>query len=155
MVEAPLTWSYASKIIERLRRSNSVLDMGTGGGEFLSRLAPLPERTHATEAHRPNVAVARERLEPLGATVHELANEDDDLPFDDEQFDLVINRHEAYTASEVKRVLRPSSHFITQQAGNKDDAYLRDLPGCEQPVDKPWDLSVAVRELADHGFEIL
>ena len=35
------------------------------------------------------------------------------------------------------------------------DEHPDDLLGCEQPVDKPWDLGAAVRELADHGFEIL
>ena|SRR5436190_13786174 len=38
MVEGALTWSYTSKILMRLRQIQSLLDMGTGGGEFLSRL---------------------------------------------------------------------------------------------------------------------
>lgn len=35
MVEVPLTWSYTSKILMRVRTVESLLDMGTGGGEFL------------------------------------------------------------------------------------------------------------------------
>src|SRR5437588_12148735 len=34
MVEAPLTWSYTSKLLPMLRKAQSLLDMGTGGGEF-------------------------------------------------------------------------------------------------------------------------
>jgi len=33
--------------------------MGTGGGEFLASLAPLPMHTSATEAYPPNVEIAR------------------------------------------------------------------------------------------------
>jgi SAM-dependent methyltransferase len=37
------------------------------------------------------------------------------LPFRDEAFDLVTNRHEAFQAAEVRRVLAPGGTFITQQ----------------------------------------
>ncbi|HLQ11344.1 MAG TPA: hypothetical protein VK134_07060, partial [Ktedonobacteraceae bacterium] len=30
MAEAPLSWSYASKLLMRLRKAQSLLDMGTG-----------------------------------------------------------------------------------------------------------------------------
>jgi hypothetical protein len=43
--------------------------MGTGGGERLSRLAPRPRPTVATEAWPPNVPVAAGRLHPIGVAV--------------------------------------------------------------------------------------
>src|SRR5204863_4615766 len=64
MVEGALTWSYSSKILRQIMRVSSLLDMGTGGGEFLSSLHPLPKHTCATEGYVPNVSVARQRLEP-------------------------------------------------------------------------------------------
>ena len=48
LVEFPLKWSYYSKILPLKRRTESLLDMGTGGGEFLASLAPLPNHTCAT-----------------------------------------------------------------------------------------------------------
>ena len=102
MMESPLSWSYASKVLPYLRRAHSLLDMGTGGGEFLSRLQPLPKTTCATEAYAPNVPIARQRLEPLGAEVYEI-EEDEKLPFVEEQFDLIINRHESFACGEIKR----------------------------------------------------
>ena len=75
MAEAPLSWSYASKLLTRLRKAHSLLDMGTGGGEFLSSLQPLPPLTCATEGYAPNIPVARQRLEPLGVQVYEVGED--------------------------------------------------------------------------------
>jgi len=46
---------------ERLPDVTPLLDMATGGGEFLSSLVPLPPRTVATEGYPPNLEVARRR----------------------------------------------------------------------------------------------
>ena len=37
------------------------------------------------------------------------------MPFDDGEFDLVLNRHAAFNSSEVSRVLSPGGAFLTQQ----------------------------------------
>src|SRR5215469_16429094 len=65
----PLPWSYASLVLPHLRAAGALLDMGTGGGEFLSRLQPLPAMTVATEGYAPNVPIARDRLSSLGVQV--------------------------------------------------------------------------------------
>jgi SAM-dependent methyltransferase len=115
MTSSPGAWSYASIILPLVRTAQALLDMGTGGGEFLASLQPLPSRTVATEGYPPNILVARNRLEPLGVTVWPVGD-DDRLPLDDASFDLVINRHESYDAREVLRVLRPGGTFVTQQS---------------------------------------
>jgi len=38
-----LSWSFGSMALPLIGKSNAMLDMGTGGGELLSMLAPLPE----------------------------------------------------------------------------------------------------------------
>jgi 2-polyprenyl-3-methyl-5-hydroxy-6-metoxy-1,4-benzoquinol methylase len=70
-----LPWSYTSKIIPFIRKSTSLLDMGTGGGEFLSSLSPLPKKTQATEAYPPNFSIAKKNLKPLGVKVLFLTDE--------------------------------------------------------------------------------
>ncbi len=118
MVEAPLKWNYYNVVLPWLRKAQTMLDMGTGGGEALSGFAPLPPTTYATEQYKPNVPVARERLEPLGVKVIEVDEEkknNESLPFDDEFFDMIICRHESYFAKELIRILKPGGIFITQQ----------------------------------------
>lgn len=155
MVESPLPWSYSTEVLRYMWNAGSMLDMGTGGGEFLSRLRPLPAYTAATEGYEPNIAVARERLEPLGVEVHQV-EDDSKLPFPDETFDLVINRHESYSPAELKRILKPGGHFITQQVGGDNDNDLNRLLGA--PVNEEyahWNLDYACNELEEAGLSIL
>ncbi|MFX1489756.1 MAG: class I SAM-dependent methyltransferase [Promethearchaeota archaeon] len=156
IVNAPLTWSYLSKILPLVRSVNSLLDMGTGGGEFLASLAPLPKHTYATEGYKPNVQIARNQLEPFGVEVY-FCPDKDKLPFQDEEFGLVINRHEEYSPDEVYRIIKPGGNFMTQQVGDKSDSKLRFiLTGKEDSNDGiVWDLDHAIKELIAVGFEII
>lgn len=153
-------WDFASLTRDCLSRSTSVLDMGTGGGEFLSGFAHLlPADTVATEGWAPNVAVANRTLSPIGVRVVDFAVDDekpDDspLPFPDARFDLVLNRHEAYGAGEVTRVLRGGGELLTQQVGNGElDALYQamdwwpDAPECTADS--------FVRRAQDAGLQVL
>ena len=42
----------------------------------------------------------------------------------DDSFDLVIDRHESYDLSEVRRVLKKNGFFVTQQVGGENDLPL-------------------------------
>jgi SAM-dependent methyltransferase len=117
-------WDYESLVREYARDAQSVLDLGTGGGEFVAGMRDsLPARVVATEEWHVNAPIAYRRLAPLGAdvvwarTLH--------LPFADETFDLVIDRHEELGPSEVARVLRPGGRVITQQVGPENWCELR------------------------------
>ena len=112
----PIPWDYSLLVREAAQSANSVLDMGTGGGEFLAGIfSSLPECTVATEEWPVNVPVAKSRLAKIGVeTVHCRSVQ---LPFKAEGFDLVINRHEELEPREVARVIRPGGRVIAQQVG--------------------------------------
>jgi SAM-dependent methyltransferase len=153
--ESPPSWDYRALVIARCERAASLLDMGTGGGEFLASLPYLPADTSATEGYPANLPIARRRLGPLGVHVAPPLP-DGDLPFADGRFDLVINRHEAYRASEVQRILRRGGRFLTQQVGGRDNVRLNHLLGAtdERPY-WDWTLARAVRELEEAGLRIV
>lgn len=152
---SPTSWDYRQRILGRLPRAISLLDMETGGGEFLASLEPLPPVTYATEGYPPNQLIARERLEPLGVQVVEVKS-DQDLPFEDTQFDLVINRHGAFSAGEIYRVLRSGGLFITQQVGGRDNLRLNELLEADiAPDHAAWRLEAAARELESAGLQIV
>ncbi len=109
-------WDYRGTVVKLVKQSKALLDIGTGGGEFLASLSPLPAHTRATEGWQPNVAVARAKLEPLGVKVME-TDETDILPFDDGEFDTVLNTHASFKETEVFRVLKPGGTYLTQQVG--------------------------------------
>ena len=78
--------------------------MGMAAESLLSMLQPFPSTIYATEGYAPNVPIARKKLEPLGVIVVEVTD-DTALPFQDGQFDLIVDQHESYAASEVKKIL--------------------------------------------------
>ena len=85
-------WDYEAVVRDVAPRRGWALDMGTGGGEVLSRLRDgLPEHVVATEAWHVNAPIADGRLRPLGVDVVWTCNLR--LPFRDASFDIVINRH--------------------------------------------------------------
>ena len=155
MQSEPLPWNYASIIIPYVRRAHSLLDMGTGGGEFLSRLKPFPKHTCATEGFEPNYPGAKKRLEPLGVRVFHF-KEDTNLPFKENEFELIINRHESYAPQEVKRILEPEGYFITQQVGQQNDIDINNLLANEPVVEEEeWNATSAAKEVQDTGFKVL
>ncbi|QAT64207.1 SAM methytransferase [Bacillus glycinifermentans] len=80
MTSGLFSWSYGSMALSLIQDATSMLDMGTGGGEFLSKLGPFPPSAYATESYLPNVPVAKERLTPLGVQVVQVDN-NEALPF--------------------------------------------------------------------------
>jgi SAM-dependent methyltransferase len=156
VVNSPLSWSYTSLILPLIRKAEHLLDMGTGGGEFLASLVPLPRFTCATENYEPNVSIARNNLKSLGVKIF-YCPDDKKLPFNDEEFDVIINRHEYYFPKEVNRILKTNGLFITQQVGDQNDAKLRFILTGENKteIDTKWNLSFASNELRENGFEII
>lgn len=121
----PLPWDYREKVKEFLRPGVRLLDMGTGGGEFLLTLGHPYQLTSVTEGWAPNLALCRKKLNPLGITVQEYDNEKHPcMPFPDDSFDLIINRHESYDLGEVRRILKKNGFFVTQQVGGENDRPL-------------------------------
>jgi SAM-dependent methyltransferase len=158
-------WHYPELVAGFARNAQTMLDMGTGGGEVLSRLPARAPRTVATEAWPPNVPVAGRRLASLGipAVQDEGAadNADQDgaddrgrLPFRAESFDLVCNRHESFRAAEVGRVLAPGGTFVTQQVDYHSHDELIEMLGLELPErPRSW-LPLAERQVTDAGLVV-
>ncbi|KIL50846.1 class I SAM-dependent methyltransferase [Jeotgalibacillus campisalis] len=152
--EDPLPWDYKEIVLAHIKPEDHLLDMGTGGGEFLLELGHPYDNTTVTEAWEPNVKLCKEKLAPLGIRVEQVF-EDAVLPFEDHAFDLVINRHEAYDISEVRRILKPGGCFITQQVGGRNNEWLSGfLIEDFQPEYPGLFLQKEKEKFLAHGFNI-
>ncbi|MFX0124470.1 MAG: class I SAM-dependent methyltransferase [Candidatus Hodarchaeota archaeon] len=147
-------WDYRKVILPFIKESTCMLDMGTGGGEFLSTLKPLPKVTYATEAYLPNIPIARKRLNNFGVKLIPVTKHEE-LPLANDFFDLIINRHEEYCPQEVYRILKPQGIFITQQVGQFDNIELNQFFGDETYKEWKWDLKFASKQLKTYGLDIL
>jgi SAM-dependent methyltransferase len=166
----PAPWDYRARVADLARTAETMLDMGTGGGEVLSRLRARAPRTVATEGWPPNVPVAGERLRPLGVPVvqdkgarnnteqdgtgEDGTGEDGTLPFRDGAFQLICNRHESFRAAEVCRVLEPGGRFITQQVDFHSYDELVRVLGIDIPPQPDTWLGIAQRQLTNAGLVI-
>ena len=153
-------------MLQHARESPDLLDLGTGGGEWLAALPYHPSRTVATESWAPNLAIAETRLRPLGIVVVAVEAAPDNveqrpgeqrgrLPFPDGSFSLVSDRHESFLAGEVARVLAPGGTFLTQQVGGdyRDCYDALGLPRPRRPGPR-WNLAVATRQLQGAGLTV-
>ena len=153
--EDNLPWDYEAIIRGVLQDEMKLLDYDTGGGEFLLSLGHPCENTAATEGYPPNVKLCQERLLPLGIDLR-ACKDAANIPFADDSFDLIINRHGDFDPRELRRLLKPGGLFITQQVGSDNDRELVELvlPGAEKPFPHE-NLREQSARLRDAGFEIL
>ena len=150
-----MPWDYEKTIKKYLKDDMKILDYDTGGGEFLLSLKHPYENTSATEGYPPNVEVCKEILLPLGIDFRE-CDDAKNLPFDDESFDLYMNRHGDLDPAEANRVLKKNGIFVTQQVGCYNDRDLVDfvLPNTELPFPS-MKLDVQRKLFEENGFEIV
>jgi len=160
---SPLPWDFTALAAAALPLATAALDMGTGGGEFLDGLPVIPARMVATESWPPNVPVAARRLARRGVPVIHSAGAVDNavqgagpadrLPFRDAAFDIVLNRHEAFDAAEVARVLAPGGRFLTQQAGSGQDQFHA-LLGLRPPSRPAFDMDLLIGQALRAGLAV-
>jgi len=164
-------WQYRELVAAAAAEAGSVLDIDTGGGEYLASITPLSASVFATEGHAPNVTIAATRLSPLGISVVQAASAPDNvdqtdttpeedrssLPFASGAFDLVVDRHSSYWPSEVHRVLVPGGRFLTQQRGEAGavGSSWSELFGRPSHPHERFTLLFAVNQLERAGFEVL
>ena len=97
--ETDLPWDYRAIILNYLKPDMRLLDVDTGGGETLL---------------------------PLGIDFR-AGNGKGHLPFNDAEFNMIINRHGDFNAQEIHRVLKDGGIFITEQVGAENDRELVEL----------------------------
>lgn len=154
--EDDLPWDYYQIVKKALTPKSRLLDIDTGGGEFLLALNHPYNLTSATEGYTPNIELCKNKLLPLGIDFRGVDGTQK-MPFADEYFDLIIDRHGDYLVEEVYRMLKDNGIFITQQVGAENDRELVTLLfGKELPLPFPKQyLRIAEKELKDQGFKII
>ena len=153
--EDSLPWDYEEEVRKHLNRNMDILDYDTGGGEFLLSLGHPHNRTSATEGYPPNVELCRRELLPLGIRFKP-CSDPSEIPFGNESFDRILNRHGSFDPGELYRLLRKGGIFITEQVGEDNERDLAGLvlPGTEKPF-PGLNLSKQRKHFEEAGFRIL
>jgi SAM-dependent methyltransferase len=149
------SWNYPAWARNRMAGSTAMLDLDTGGGEYLSSLSPFPAYVWATESYPPNIPVAKNRLEPQGVQV--ISDYcDTAIPLPDASLDLILNRHGSYSEAELMRLLKPGGIFLTEQVGGENDIQLNQL--LQDKIEfqySYWTKERITQQLISVGFELV
>lgn len=99
--------------------------------------------------------LCREKLLPLGINF-KVCDNPANIPFENEHFDMVINRHGDFNAKELYRVLKKGGIFITEQVGedNNRDLVERVLPNTKKPFPH-LNLNEQKKVFEDAGFHVI
>lgn len=152
--ESP-NWNYKARAKQLIKKSKSVLDMATGGGEVFSEIlsAHRPKKAVAIEGYKPNVSVAADNLKKHKVKVI-FVEETKKLPFKKNEFDLVLNRHGGFNVKELARIITPKGIFFTQQVTGSDEEDLHKI--FNSPLKwKNHTLTNTIKKLGPVGFEII
>ncbi len=155
MTEGELPWNYRALAKELILPDSKILDMGTGGGEFLLSLNPYAGNTFATESYLPNFNYSHKKLKDNGINLS-FTEEEKPFPYSDNFFDVILNRHESYDVNELNRVLKTGGIFVSQQVGGKNNLdFSTWLLGKEPGVtDHSFNLSREIERFESAGFII-
>ncbi len=114
-------WDYIEIVIRYIKSTDYVLDIGTGGGEKFIKLSqyfskgvgidPYPEMINTAKNNAAKSNNTKLSFELMGA---------EDIQFQENTFDTVLNRHALVVPKEVVRVLKPGGYFITQQVAKNN-----------------------------------
>ena len=141
-------WTYIEVIKKYLKSSDSVLDVGTGGGEFLTKLSPYFDKAIGIDIDPEMIAVANRNGAGIGNVSFQVM--DDNLVSLVGIFDIILCRHAPYNLEAVKKYLKPGGYFITQQVGEKNMGNIKSATG--QGTNTP---SITKSEFTDNGFDIV
>lgn len=154
VLRQPVPWDYQDVVRRYLRPADSVLDVGTGGGERLASLAGSfghglgididPEMVRAaterSAAGNLDFRMCSERLETVAET-----------------FDVVLNRHAPLDLAAAAAHLKPGGYFITQQVGERNMACVKTALGQSAgppPIERQTVAAGGLRLLAFLDYDV-
>jgi SAM-dependent methyltransferase len=117
-------WEYVSVVRGLLRATDTVIDIGTGGGERLLELSSDACQLLGVDPDPEMITRARGLAADEGATsVHFETGTGADIL---EQFDVVLDRHAPFEAEVIHRLLCPGGRCVTQQVGEHNMSNVRE-----------------------------
>ncbi|CAG7652288.1 class I SAM-dependent methyltransferase [Paenibacillus allorhizosphaerae] len=147
-------WNLYAEVMQSCKKSDLLLDIGTGGAEALLSIAEaalllvgIDNSAGMLEAANANVASSKK------SNVRILQMDADNLYFPSNFFNVVSCRHSPFCAKETARVLVKDGIFLTQQVSENDKLNLTTAFGRKREVVEDGALkNKYIAELNEAGF---
>lgn len=125
-IEEGQGWDFYQKVIKKVKPNCKLLDIGTGGGERILKIAQDFASVYAIDHSQSMIDTAKKNLHETKLKDVEFKTMDSyKLDFPDNYFDIVTDRHCDFNPSEVFRVLRKGGYFFTQQVSEGDQINIK------------------------------
>lgn len=119
-------WDFFEKVLKKVKSGNSVLDIGTGGGERILKIARYFGSVYGIDHTSSMVDTAIENLRKTKLDNVKFSLMDSSkLNFPNNYFDIVTDRHCDFNPTEVFRVLKKGGYFFTQQVSEGDQMNIK------------------------------
>ena len=128
MIEFPLKWKLSNVVTPYLQNDENLLLIGNDIKEEVDAVQLLSKMTVQSEGT---------------------------LAYNDDSFDVILNKHELFDAKEVSRLLMEDGYFITEQVGGLNNCELNLWLNVEATEASSWSLRRTVNQLKEAGLTIL
>jgi len=119
-------WDFFQKVLKKAKSNDLILDIGTGGGERILKIAKQFKSVYAIDHTQSMIDTAKKNLRKTKLdNVKFLLMDSKKLDFPDNYFDIVTNRHCDFNPTEVFRVLKTGGYFFTQQVSEGDQMNIK------------------------------
>jgi len=132
VLRQPVPWHYQDVVERYLRPGDTVLDIGTGGGEVFGQLAASFSQGLGID-NDPGMIQLAQANSAAGHLRFRVCSER--LEAVPEAFDVIIDRHAPFDLGAIAAHLKPAGYFVTQQVGERNMACVKAALG--QPASPP------------------
>ncbi|WP_208590791.1 class I SAM-dependent methyltransferase [Gracilibacillus suaedae] len=114
-------WDFYEEVMKRCSKTDILLDIGTGGGENLLRIAPSLFFLIGIDLSNSMVETAQSNLQKSTLqNVKFFQMSSAELQFPARFFDIVSCCHAPFSATEIVKVLKNDGWFLTEQVSEAD-----------------------------------
>lgn len=119
-------WDFYEEVTKRCKSSDILLDVGTGGGENVLRIASSLLLLVGIDLSSGMIETAQTNLKKSKVSnVRFSQMSSDNLQFPTGFFDVISNCHAPFVSSEISKVLKNGGIFLTQQVSEADKLNLK------------------------------
>lgn len=150
-------WQFYNEVTQRLKQPDTLLDIGTGGGEALISITHACSFLVGIDQSSGMVQTANHNLQISNKTnVQFMQMDAEKLDFPDNYFNVVSCRHSPFNAAEVMKVLANDGIFLTQQVSEGDKLNISQAFGRGQRTNLDGTLKNRyIEELNEAGFSTI
>lgn len=136
-VSEGLPWDFYNEVTKVTKKSDLLLDIGTGGGEAILSIADSALLLVGIDHSTGMMETATKNAISSGIpNVRFLQMDAEQLDFPNHFFQVVSSRHSCLDPDEIAKVLAPGGIFLTQQVSENDKENIKEAFGRGQAFGK-------------------